>query len=150
MSTWKEDREALRSYAKTPIDGQKATFIYVLISHMREKLHMKTYRFYHGGWKNLERERITAINTLSEQAEWIQYVLRQQDLIDKLGLQSSWLEPKLQEIARRVLTGYLAEEKDLAKGPSSPHNSEIGRVPRVMTLGARVRVALRALFGPIV
>jgi len=53
--TWKEDYQYLRKLIKQELKkglcGDRATFLYTLISHMRGKIHMKTYKLYLGGWR---------------------------------------------------------------------------------------------------
>ena len=53
--TWKEDYQYLRALIKQELKkglcGDRATFLYTLISHMRGKIHMKTYKLYDGGWR---------------------------------------------------------------------------------------------------
>jgi hypothetical protein len=50
--SWKEDRETLRCMtAEDGLKGPDATYVYTLISHMRNKLHMHWYKKRHGGWQ---------------------------------------------------------------------------------------------------
>jgi hypothetical protein len=53
--TWKEDYQYLRRLIKQELKkglcGDRATFLYTLLSHMRGRMHMKTYKLYLGGWR---------------------------------------------------------------------------------------------------
>lgn len=100
---WRKDREYLRGLAKT--EGTK--FIYVLISHMRGKLHMRWDWKKHGGWQHGWAGRVLEYNDTDK---WHCKGARIDDLED----QASWIkvhcEKKLfgrhEEIAKRVLSGY--------------------------------------------
>lgn len=127
MKTWKEDREELRRLIteKNPhckIEGEYATLLFVLVSHMRGKLHMRSYKLYTGGWRGwtapkrpnavisekLRRSYHDAqafyeravIETLEDQAEW----LRQE--YEDMGNKA------LRELTERVLANdYAVEER---------------------------------------
>ena len=95
---FKTDHETLRSLMRVPEKSpQYYTFLYVLVSHMRGKLHMETYKGLRGGWRSTwnlppaaafptTRSRrkwqscygepelyyaASKITSLAEQAEWI-------------------------------------------------------------------------------
>jgi len=55
---WKTDRNSLKAEIRKNAKegGMKATFLYVLISHMRGKIHMKYHNKYHGGWRGWKSE----------------------------------------------------------------------------------------------
>jgi hypothetical protein len=109
--TWKQDRDWLRSEIKKGVRGIKATMLYALLSHMRGKLHMRSYAQWGGGWNRkadpsgiqapayLEKAYGTeyqkwfdrcVILDLNQQAAWIRKYTRQPGVT-------------LQEIAERVL-----------------------------------------------
>lgn len=109
MASWKEDSDRLRQRIK---EGGGTTLVYVLLSHMRGKLHMRWYNKYGGGWRSgrfensddpippeiakaytgMERffyERC-AIRNLEDQAAWIrQYVTREWEEIAERVLSDS-------------------------------------------------------------
>lgn len=91
MTTWKDDRNALRKIAREH-STTEPTFVYVLISEMRGKLHMSTYKKYHGGWYDLAGNNHIAIETMADQAEWIRRFLRYPHIQKEFG-----------EIAERIL-----------------------------------------------
>lgn len=106
MPSWKEDMEWLRSEAKAGLTESAATVVYVLISHMRGKIHMRWYKKRHGGWRSGWEGRVTAYNevdgyhcpgariaNLADQESWI----REQLLM---------LGGRTVDIACRVLSGY--------------------------------------------
>lgn len=113
--TWKQDRDWLRAQIKTGVKGIEATMLYVLLSHMRGKIHMHWYQKWHGGW-NISAKAVKSelpkgflaaykdyadlyygraiIDTLADQAAWIaRYVIR------RFG------QDDLKDIAKRVLDG---------------------------------------------
>lgn len=54
--TWKEDRNRLRDalregMRKKTLKGLEATFLCVLVSHMRGKIHMRLFSAKKGGWR---------------------------------------------------------------------------------------------------
>lgn len=54
--TWKEDRNRLRDalregMRKKTLRGLEATFLCVLVSHMRGKIHMRSFSGKKGGWR---------------------------------------------------------------------------------------------------
>lgn len=126
---WKKDREHLRSLAREKPLGNEGTLIYCLISHMREKLHMRWYEKYHGGFSTTGRRdqkdiyvnevppEVRAAYTglektffyrcrlfdLSDQAAWIRWYLSR-----------AQVSLAIREIATRVLDGYQEAEKEAA------------------------------------
>ncbi|MCK5641795.1 MAG: hypothetical protein KAJ19_13415 [Gammaproteobacteria bacterium] len=53
---WKRDRNRLRKELREGNHkGDMATFLCVLVAHMRGKIHMSAYRKYSGGWNNKGR-----------------------------------------------------------------------------------------------
>lgn len=130
---WKRDRKALRIMANDVVGrGTTATMVYVLISHMREKLHMRTFAKYYGGWRSLSVAntlalvkkippefktaygtsanlyyRCAVIRDLNDQAEWIRKYSQNKFMAARLG-------KELVEIAERVLAGYPEEKTSAA------------------------------------
>jgi hypothetical protein len=119
---WREDREWLRSQAKSGLSGEYATLIYTLISHMHGRLHMKSYKMKTGGWRTwgapkrealppekLQRYRKmygdqaqryyegSLIASLEDQAAWIVY----------LGINAK----PLLEISKRILENAYEPKK---------------------------------------
>lgn len=121
--TYVQDRNMLRAltHKLPPHEGKAAfrTFVYVLISHMRNKIHMKEYKKYYGGWRFCDNPHKAGdpapadyvrtygevygalyyagakIETMEDQAAWIQQKMREiRDLAN---------EPDLIDIAQRVL-----------------------------------------------
>jgi len=120
--TYVQDRNALRSLThKLPPHAGKATlrtFVYALISHMRNKLHMRYWRTYYGGWRyGFKSDRALlvqpkfykiygkelgeaffhgcCIHSLEDQAAWIKMQMR--------DLRDLSTEPDLRDLAQRVL-----------------------------------------------
>lgn len=131
-ATWKEDRETLRKYAReydANLGPEHRTFIYVLISHMRNKLHMRSYKGKCAGWRSrfgkLERPEVSAptrrwarmygpladffytracVLTRDDQAAWIQEHVRYAprallELVARV-LNEAWDAPKEEEWSR--------------------------------------------------
>jgi hypothetical protein len=120
---WKTDRDWLKAEIrrKDRAHGNYATFLYVLISHMRGKIHMRYYNKYHGGWRWSKKESEaeipkefhkaygdcaktyylnSVIENLADQEEWIRKY-------------SKWYEeryPELFELADRVIRADNAKE----------------------------------------
>jgi hypothetical protein len=122
---WKTDRDRLRAEIRkaSKAGGMKATMLYVLISHMRGKIHMKWYNKYHGGWRPWSKDapkkgeapadikaaygdlaqkyyEWSAIETLEDQKEFIRKHLSFYSENDKLF-----------ELANRVIDGYIREDE---------------------------------------
>jgi len=123
MSTWKEDRLKLRAWARdTKPSGEAATAVYTLISHMREKIHMRYYGKYNiwvnGYYKTSsvppaackklqgaygdyteEYHKRVYIGSLEDQERWLKEV----------GLK--FLPLELVEVGKSVMEGYPEEEE---------------------------------------
>lgn len=119
MKTWREDRETLRSMAKEPgLAGEKATLLFTLISHMRGKLHMRSYKLYSTGWRGWKHparpgavlsEKLkrsyhnpqefyerAVIETLEDQAEWIRaYASAGDELVQRVLANDYAVEERL-------------------------------------------------------
>jgi hypothetical protein len=101
---WKADRELLRACARDENtrkgEGIDATVLYCLISHMRGKLHMKSYRKYHGGWRYGNGEYGPSwyeLNSLDDQLEFLK----------KNESVAMWAgNPRFREAAQRIIHGY--------------------------------------------
>ena len=130
---WKKDRNRLRALTKEVVGkGTVATMVYALISHMRGKLHMRSYAKYHGGWRaNTEKfkgeippemrkaygEESVAryycarviIENLNDQAAWIKKYSESASVQARMG-------EELVELAGRVLEGYPEETTQAATG----------------------------------
>lgn len=106
---WKDDRNTLREalregMRKKTLHGLEGTFLCVLVSHMRGKIHMRSFSAKKGGWRTglgapgrFRPEDVPAvwsrrygeyaqlyyegsvIETLEDQAAWIQRFTRQVD-----------------------------------------------------------------------
>lgn len=118
MASWQEDSDRLRQRIK---EGGGTTLVYALLSHMRGKLHMRWYNKYSGGWRSGKVElgdveippEIYAaygesakyyygrcvIQNLDDQAVWIRQYMREE-----------W-----EDLAERVLNGYVDEDAPLAR-----------------------------------
>ncbi len=115
---WKTDRNRLREIirSKNRAHGNYATFLYVLVSHMRGKIHMACYRKHNGGWRGwAEPPKSSAFETLQDQEEWIRKFNPPYERIDK----------ELFELAERVLCPY--------NDGVSPHGQE-AKASGVMSL----------------
>jgi hypothetical protein len=107
--TWKEDRNRLRDalregMRKKTLKGLEATFLCVLVSHMRGKIHMRLFSAKKGGWRvgSIQPGRFypedvpavwakrygncaqryyegSVIETLEDQEAWIKKFLREVD-----------------------------------------------------------------------
>ena len=121
---WKTDRDRLRAEIRkaSKEGGFKATMLYVLISHMRGKIHMKWYNKYHGGWRAWDRGAPkkgepsigikAAYGDLAQQYyEWsaIETLEDQKEFIRK-HLNFYEKNEELFELANRVIDGYITEE----------------------------------------
>jgi len=120
---WKTDRNKLREEIKKNAKegGFTATFLYVLISHMRGKIHMRYHKKYRGGWRGFKSEpkrneipkEFTAaygecalqyynsavIETLKDQEEWIRKHIKYYET-----------EKVIFELADRVINAYNDQE----------------------------------------
>ncbi len=119
---WKDDRNSLREalregMRKKTLNGLEGTFLCALVSHMRGKIHMRSFSGKKGGWRagrgvtkgpapaaygkrygeyaQLYYEG-SAIETLEDQAAWIQRFSREVDF------EFGSLQP-LAELVERVL-----------------------------------------------
>ena len=125
---WKSDSDLLRKRIREEKPtGSKATFLYVLISHMRGKIHMRYDNKYHGGWRGWKaepkREEIpkefytaygrddalqfyngSVIENLADQEEWIRRFYEGCYKSDKVMF----------ELVERVIRGYNEEEAMVA------------------------------------
>jgi hypothetical protein len=128
---WKKDRERLKAeIRKASKDGGfKATMLYVLISHMRGKIHMKWYKKYEGGWDG-SKERwpdTRKIENIPEEikkayGECVEYYYKRA-AIETLKDQEIWIRKHLDfykeneemfELANRVISDYNKREALIA------------------------------------
>jgi hypothetical protein len=110
---WKQDRLRLKTLVKKGLSGIQATFVYVLIAHMRGKLHMHWHRKRHGGWRMGFEGRVMEHN---EKDGWFCPGARIRNRDDQL----KWLKQHLaheislfhgmDELVQRILEGYPTEE----------------------------------------
>jgi len=124
MSTWKEDREKLRSWARDikPAGGT-ATVIYALISHMRGKIHMRYYGKYNV-WLNGKYKTSSELPVPCRKLEgaYGYYVdtYQKKSYIGSLEDQERWLNMvglkmlplPLAEVGKSVMEGYPEEEAE--------------------------------------
>lgn len=127
--TWKQDREILRNYIReNKPEGAVATALYVLVSHMRGKIHMNYCNSYdpyaNGRYRTtsalpkpkaklrraygLEESfysKMIYIGSLADQEAWFAAVGRRS---------MKYLPPEFDAIADRIFSGYPAE-KDLTE-----------------------------------
>jgi hypothetical protein len=122
MSDWKTDRDKLREEIREhgKKGGMKATFLYVLLSHMRGKIHMQYYNKYHGGWRWSKKESEAEIprefrSAYGDSAKT--YYLN--SVIEDLADQEEWIRKHIEfykqneemfSLAERVIGAY--NEKD--------------------------------------
>lgn len=102
---WRADRELLRTCARVELKakegGIEATVIYCLISHMRGKMHMKTYRRHHGGWR---------YNSGGASGYKLENLADQEAFLKKQDRVIGWFgNPKIHEAAQRIINGYEEE-----------------------------------------
>lgn len=107
---WREDRELLRACARDENTrkgaGIYATVLYCLISHMRGKLHMRSYQKHHGGWKygnGMYGPSWYALNNLDDQ---LKFLKKRESIIQRYG------NNEVRETAQRVIHGYPEEEQE--------------------------------------
>ena len=120
---WIEDRNYLRELAKGP---RRSTTIYVLISHMRGKQHMKWYNKYSGGWSRTNVPTFSTVPVEIQKAygDAVKYYFGRCYLED-MGAQAEFIQmrmrywknypkiednQKLLDIAERILAGHVEEE----------------------------------------
>ena len=124
--TWKQDRETLRDYIReNKPEGQVATALYVLVSHMRGKLHMK-YCNSNNPYENhrykttseLPEPRAKLVRSYGSSLDYYHKMI----YIGSLEDQERWffeigalrlLPLEFEEISERVFAGYPEEKKDL-------------------------------------
>lgn len=98
LGNWKADRNFLRAALRERHEGIHGTMLCVLVSHMRRKLHMRTYKLYHGGWEGGK----TTIESLEDQTGWIKWELDHQERVRRYGM-PSYMTPELRDLALRIL-----------------------------------------------
>jgi len=111
MATWKEDRLTLKAMAR---NNKGTTLIYVMISQMREKLHMKCYNMRTGGWRSnryvRKRPESAPAAYLKQYGSMAQHYYERSAITD-LDDQALWIrlalellnDKKLNEIGHRIL-----------------------------------------------
>jgi len=131
---WKTDRNRLREEIKkiSKEGGTKATFLCVLIAHMRGKIHMPWYNKYHGGWRGYDggsgwpstRTPKDVPESMRKAYKDFGETFYKMSAIENLEDQAAWIEAHrgisirfdlaINEILQRVLIGY-PEEEELQK-----------------------------------
>jgi len=125
--TWREDRETLRNYIREhKPEGEVATTLYVLVSHMRGKIHMKYCNSF-GAYKNCRYKSKSVLpkptGKLARAYQGSLDYYHQRIYIGSLEDQENWfsevghkslrfLPPEVDEITDRIFLGY-PQEKDL-------------------------------------
>jgi len=128
---WKTDRDRLRKEIRkaSKDGGMKATMLYVLISHMRGKIHMKWYGKYNGGWGSL-KERWPDDRKIENIPETIKKAYGdsadfyyKMTVIENLKDQEVWIRKNLSfyeendemfDLANRVISAYNAKDARVA------------------------------------
>lgn len=122
MSQWKEDRNRLRDYVRNEKpSGLAATAVYVLISHMRGKIHMKYFNKCNmwcgmgysskSALPKADRKLIRAYGEYADQYHKYVYVGSLEDQANWFeNIGKKFLPKELNEIAARVIGGYTDDE----------------------------------------
>ena len=65
---WRDDRNWLRAALREKPVGVYATFLCVIVSHMRGKMHMSSYKLKSAGWRRVSR-RTSASTSMPEERQ---------------------------------------------------------------------------------
>lgn len=106
MGNWKEDRNFLRKIAReNKLTGELGTFVYTLISHMRGKSHMRTYKKYSGGWRKMYEVYSASKNLTGVSPEYSK-AYSTCDNVFYLMIRIETLEDQAEWIKRHMKDGY--------------------------------------------
>jgi len=104
--TWQEDREKLREALRLGMQnktlrGLEATFLCVLVSHMRGKIHMGSYAAKKGGWRPWQirtaRETKAPEVYVKRYGDWAQKYF-EDSVIETLADQEAWIRKFIYEV----------------------------------------------------
>jgi len=135
---WRSDRNWLREQLRGKPEGLYATFLNVLVSHMRGKLHMTTYRLKAGGWCNSNTRYVSRVTIPEKRKPFVlkaygtdaQYYYARSAILD-LRDQEAWIRHFLSwyrnddvyELTCRVLNAsvaYAVEEETTPEVQEAP------------------------------